>query len=48
VVRTCSGRFRKAATEPSGGVPAEADRQHQQLRGVLLGLGATPARRPPS
>jgi hypothetical protein len=25
-----------------GGVPAEADRQHQQLRGVLQGLGATP------
>jgi hypothetical protein len=25
-----------------GGVPAEADRQQQQLRGVLLGLGATP------
>jgi hypothetical protein len=25
-----------------GGVPAEADRQHQQLRGVLRGLGATP------
>jgi hypothetical protein len=26
-----------------GGVPAEADRQHQQLRGVLRGLGATPS-----
>jgi hypothetical protein len=25
-----------------GGVPAEADRQHQQLRSVLRGLGATP------
>jgi hypothetical protein len=25
-----------------GGVPAEADRQHQRLRGVLQGLGATP------
>jgi hypothetical protein len=25
-----------------GGVPAEADRQQQQLRGVLQGLGATP------
>ena len=25
-----------------GGVPAEADRQPQQLHGVLLGLGATP------
>jgi hypothetical protein len=25
-----------------GGVPAEADRQHQQLRGVLHRLGATP------
>jgi hypothetical protein len=24
-------------------VPAEADRQHQQLRGVLLGLGAVPS-----
>ena len=26
-----------------GGVPAEADRQQQQLRGVLRGLGATPS-----
>jgi len=26
-----------------GGVPAEADRQHQQLRGVLRGFGATPS-----
>src|SRR5215212_5382063 len=41
LVAQVSGAEGKAAV--FGGVPAEADRQQQQLRGVLQGLGATPS-----
>ena len=40
IVARVGGAEGKAAV--FGGVPTEADRQHQQLRSVLRGLGATP------